>query len=101
MLPFRGGPRTLLATLTFCSLRAPLLRASWDILFHRGGKWEAVEASASRGRASTRPCASYFWVSWVQHLSSKGTDLAVPVTSIRLHSTAGGGPPQGQGLKLR
>lgn len=49
MLPSRGGPRALLTTPTICSLVAPLLCASWDILFHRGGDWEVVEASASRG----------------------------------------------------
>ena len=90
-----GGPRAPLATPTVCSLGAPLLHASWDILFHRGGEWEAMEASASRGRASTRPHASY-WVCWVQQLCSKGTDLAVPFTSVRLLLT-----PGGQGLKLR
>lgn len=61
VLPFGGGPRAPLATPTICSLGAPLLCASWDVLFHGGGDWEAVEASASRGRANTRPHASYCW----------------------------------------
>lgn len=55
-----------------------------------------MEASASRARASTGPHASYCCICWVQHLFSKGTDLAVPVTSVRLlhcwwWTTAGAG----------
>lgn len=39
-----------------------------------------MEDSAGRGRANTRPHASYCWVCRVPHLSSKGTGLVSHLT---------------------